>query len=99
MPGVEWILLKAVYNNPDANWGKKVKRGQRTNGTLWEKVTKWFGYKLHLLVNSHYKLPLAWKLTRASNSDTTELIPLVEDLKKRQPERIEVAQDRSGDKG
>ena len=54
--------------DPDADWGKKVKRGQRANGTLWEKVTKWFGYKLHLLVDSHYELPLGWKLTRASNS-------------------------------
>ena len=85
--------------DPDADWGKKLKRGQRTNGTLWEKVTKWFGYKLHLLVDSHYELPLAWKLTRASNSDTPELIELVEDLKKRQPERIKVAKDLSADKG
>ncbi len=85
--------------DPDADWGKKVKRGQRTNGTHWEKVTKWFGYKLHLLVDSHYELPLAWNLTRASNSDTPELIELVEDLKKRQPERIKVAKDLSADKG
>jgi hypothetical protein len=85
--------------DPDADWGRKVKRGQHDDGTLWEKVTKWFGYKLHLLVDSHYELPLSWKLTKASSSDTTELIPLVEDLKRRQPERIEEAQDLSADKG
>jgi hypothetical protein len=85
--------------DPDADWGKKVKRGQRADGTVWEKVTKWFGYKLHLLVDSHYELPLSWKLTKASSSDTRELIPLVEDLKKRQPDRIEVAKDLSADKG
>jgi hypothetical protein len=85
--------------DPDADWGKKVKRGQRADGTLWEKVTKWFGYKLHLLVDSHYELPLSWELTRASVSDTTELIPLVEDLKQRQSDRIEVAKDLSADKG
>jgi len=34
-------------SDPDADWGKKVKRGQKEDGTWWEKVDKWFGYKLH----------------------------------------------------
>ena len=85
--------------DPDADWGKKVKRGQGADGTVWEKVTKWFGYKLHLLVDSHWELPLAWELTRASVSDTTELIPLVKDLTQRRPDRIEVAKDLSADRG
>jgi len=89
----------AESGDPDADWGKKVKRGQRADGTLWEKVTKWFGYKLHLLVDSHYELPLSWKLTKASVSDTTELIPLVEDLKQRRSDRIAGAKDLSADKG
>ena len=85
--------------DPDADWGKKVKRGRRADGTVWEKVTSWFGYKLHLLVDSQYELPLAWKVTQASGSDTKGLIPLVEELKCRQPDRIEVAKDLSADKG
>jgi hypothetical protein len=89
----------ADSSDPEAEWGHKTKRGQRADGTLWERLTKWFGYKLHLLVDSHYELPLAWKLTKASRSDSPELIPLVKDLKKRQPDRIEVAQDLSADKG
>jgi len=89
----------ALSSDPDADWGRKVKRGKRADGTLWEKVTKWFGYKLHLLVDSHYELPLAWKLTKASSSDSPQLIPLVEDLKKRRADRIEVTKDLSADKG
>jgi len=89
----------ATSSDPDANWGKKVKRGRRSDGTMWEKVTKWFGYKLHLVVDSHYELPLGWKVTRASRSDSRELIPLVKDLAKRQPDRIEVAKDLSADRG
>ena len=89
----------AESSDQDADWGKKEKRGVRADGTVWEKVTKWFGYKPHLLVDSHYELPLAWKLTRASRSDTTEVIPLVEDLKLRQPDLIETAEDLSADKG
>jgi len=86
-------------SDPEADWGHKTKRGKRANGTLWEKVTKWFGYKLHLLVDSHYELPLRWKLTRASASDSPQLIPLVEDLRKRHPDCIQTAEDLSGDKG
>lgn len=85
--------------DPDADWGKKRKTGLRADGTLWEKVQKWFGYKLHLLVDSQYELPLAWKVTKASRSDSRELIPLVEDLKQRRPDRIEEAKDLSADKG
>lgn len=85
--------------DPDADWGKKKKSGVREDGTVWEKIHKWFGYKLHLLVDSHYELPLAWKLTRASYSDFPELIALVKDLKHRHPDRIEAAKDLSADKG
>jgi len=45
--------------DPDADWDRKTKRGERSDGTLWEKLSKWFGYKLHLLIDSHYELPLA----------------------------------------
>ena len=31
----------------DADWGKKTYHGQREDGTLWEKVVTWFGYKIH----------------------------------------------------
>jgi hypothetical protein len=89
----------AESSDPDADWGKKEKRGVRKDGSVWEKVTSWFGYKLHLLVDSQYELPLAWKLTKASGSDTTELIPLVEDLKQRQPDLIRNAKDLSADRG
>lgn len=89
----------AASSDPEADWGRKTKRGKRADGTMWEQVTKWFGYKLHLVVDSHYELPLAWKLTKASRSDSPELIALVQDLRKRQPDRIEVAQDLSADKG
>ena len=28
----------------DADWGKKVYRGQNKDGSLWEKVKSWFGF-------------------------------------------------------
>jgi len=54
----------------DANYGKKEYRGQHKNGSIWEKIVKWFGYKLHLVVDATYELPVAYKVTKASASDT-----------------------------
>lgn len=65
----------------DADWGRKIYIGGRKDGTTWEKVVKWFGYKLHLLVDSVYELPLALEIDKASSSDMKHLTTLVEDLK------------------
>jgi hypothetical protein len=83
----------------DADWGKKTYRGKRADGTSWEKVTKWFGYKLHLLVDSVYELPLGFSLTPASTSDCPELLPLVEEQQVEHPERHAGIDELAGDKG
>jgi hypothetical protein len=83
----------------DADWGKKTYHGQREDGTLWEKVVKWFGYKLHLLVDTKYEMPIGYRVTRASVSDTTQLLPLVGDLKEKHPQIHEDIENLSGDKG
>jgi len=67
----------------DANWGKKTYRGKREDGTLWEKVVKWFGYKIHLLVDTKYEIPIGYRVTRASESDTKQLLPMVKEVKEK----------------
>ena len=83
----------------DADWGKKTYRGKREDGTLWEKVKSWFGYKIHLLVDSDYELPVAYVVTKASASDTVNVLPLVEQADKKHPELLENTVFLSGDKG
>jgi hypothetical protein len=83
----------------DADWGTKTYKGVRKDGTAWEKVNRWFGYKLHLLVDADYELPLAYTVTKASANDSPHLLPLVEKLKARHPELIERAKYLSADKG
>lgn len=85
--------------DPDADWGKKTYRGVREDGTPWEKVKSWFGYKVHLIVDADYELPVAYEITRASQSDQTYLIPMVEKLKKNHKELVEAAETLGGDKG
>ena len=84
---------------PDADWGVKTKRGQHADGTAWEKVTRWFGFELHLLVDSQHELPLNYNITKASASEFPELVPLVEGTRVQHPEIIEQAEELAADKG
>ena len=83
----------------DADWGKKTYKGSRKDGTNWEKVVKWFGYKLHLLVDSVYELPLAFAVDVASSSDMKNLTPLVEDLEEHHKQVHDDCIECSADKG
>jgi len=69
----------------DADWGAKTYRGVDKEGRSWEKVVRWFGYKLHLMVDTTYELPLAWTLTQASVHDSTQAVPLIAQLDQRHP--------------
>jgi hypothetical protein len=86
-------------SDKEADWGVKTYRGKKEDGSLWEKVKSWFGYKVHLIVDTKYELPLGYEITKASASDTTNLLPMVEGLNSKHPEIIETAKDMSGDKG
>ena len=62
----------------EADWGTKTYRGTRKDGSLWEKRVQWFGYKVHLLVDTTYELPVGYSVSRASRADVNELLPLVD---------------------
>lgn len=57
-------------------------------------VQHWFGYKLHLVVDADYELPVAYELHGADVGESPRLLPLIEHLKAEQPElyqRIQTA--------
>lgn len=83
----------------DADWGVKSYVGVRADGSAWKKTKSWFGYNLHLLVDSQYELPLAFKLTSASANDSPELPKLLDKLADRHPDLIQQANYLSADKG
>jgi len=64
----------------DGNWAVKAYKGVNADGTLWEKTISWFGYRLHLIVDSKYELPVHYRLTRASNSEVKEAHKMIDDL-------------------
>lgn len=69
----------------DADWGAKTKKKTRDDGTPYKKITRWFGYKLHLVVDADYELPVAYEITKASAGEA----PIARKLVKRLSERHE----------
>ena len=86
-------------SDPEADWGWRAYRGVSPQGQAWEKLMKWFGYKLHLIVDSVYELPLCWEVTRGSVTDTTQLLPLFEKWRRKHPAIVREARDCAADKG
>ncbi len=64
----------------DANFGTKKYKGINSDGTSWSKTVSWFGYKLHLLVDSKYELPIAYEVTKASKGETPIMKALITKL-------------------
>lgn len=83
----------------DGDWGKKAYRGIRENGTPWEKVISWFGYRVHLIVDANYELPISYRLTKASSSEVKGAHVMVDDLAGTHPEIMKRCQHFSADRG
>lgn len=83
----------------DADYGKKDYRGIHKDGTPWQKIVKWFGYKLHLVVDATYELPVTFKVTKASASDITEGHSILKQMKEKQPALLESAETMAADRG
>lgn len=84
----------------DADWGRKEKRVvSKKTGRVYTKEVKWFGFKLHLLVDAKYELPLAFLITKASVHESPMLLPLLKQLKETHPKLYERIQMLLADKG
>lgn len=84
-----------------ASEGFKNYEGEDERGEPLQRIQKWFGYKLHLLVDANYELPLAFELTGAKEAESPLLLPLLEGLRQRHPELAiaTLAADRGYDDG
>lgn len=82
----------------EADFGHKTYRGKRSDGTVYAEVVRWFGYKLHLVVDATYELPVAYEVTRASASELTEAKNRVGSLKDRHPEVLTRCETLAGDR-
>jgi len=83
----------------DADTGVKSYRGKREDGTVWEKIKYWFGYKLNLIVDADYELPVALKVTKASCSEVKQAHALIDELGTTKPEILAVCENFIADRG
>ncbi|QDI91296.1 transposase [Salicibibacter halophilus] len=83
----------------DADFGKKAYKGRKEDGAIWNKVVKWFGYNIHLIVDAVYELPVAYSVTKASEPDINAGHDLVDELEKERPWILEQADTLAGDRG
>jgi len=91
---------KASGSDKEADVGTKKKlRKRKSDGTTMVEIKNWFGYKLHLIVDSNYELPVSYKVTKASENDSPHLLPMVNKLKHDHPDLVERCNCLSGDKG
>ena len=63
------------------------------------KIIKWFGYKLHIIMDTKYGVPVGFYVTPANASDYKNLTPLVDQVEKYHPEIIERAEVLTADRG
>lgn len=68
--------------DPEATWGVKTKHATRKDGSSYERTFAWFGYKLHLLVDTEHELPVAYTMTTASEDDAKQIIPCMQQAEK-----------------
>lgn len=83
----------------DAEWGTKVYRGVREDGSVWEKVKSWFGYKLHLVVDAKYELPVHFRVTKGSAGEAPIAHELFEEIEEKHPEIMKRCEYGIGDRG
>jgi hypothetical protein len=83
----------------DADWGKKVQKGTHKDGSAWQKVFTWFGYRLHLVIDANYELPVAFKVTKASCSEQTVAQDILTEMEEEKPEIVKRCTFLCGDRG
>lgn len=83
----------------DADWSQKQYSVNGPNEETIVKKKKWFGFRLHLIADATYEVPVTYTLIRASNSEKTETRELLEKMEKAHDEWMEGCKYFLGDKG
>ena len=83
----------------DASWKKYEHSYTDEQGQPKKSVIKWFGYKLHLLIDAVYELPIAALLSTAKDNDGPHFEELWKQAKQNLPDLVERARSNALDTG
>lgn len=86
----------------DADIGRKQTGepdAQADNAPNETKTVKWFGYKLHMICDATHELPVAFRVTRASEHESPHLMEMVAELDEKHEALLERTEELSADRG
>ncbi len=83
----------------DADWCRKTYTTTTPEGEVNTKTVKWFGFRLHLIADAVYELPVDFTVTKASVSEVKETERLLEKMKEKEPQKIETCRYFLADRG
>lgn len=83
----------------DAAWGVHAHSGVNDDGSCWERVKKWFGYTLNLIVDTRYELPVAFSVTKANSSEVVEAHRVLDQAKEQHPLLAQRCESVAADRG
>ena len=83
----------------DANWCQKNYTTTKPDGEKVVKTKKWFGFRLHLLSDATYEMPVDFEVTKASNSEVKETEKMLDNIKEKYSEKLEQCRYFLADKG
>ena len=89
--------IKDGRREQDADWGVKGGGAKDANGN--SKKHSWFGFLLHLAVDTTYELPVAFEVTEASAAEQPAALRLVDQLEQRHGTLLERCGHLNADKG
>lgn len=75
-----------MASDPDASWRKYENKFTDAQGNAHKSVKKWFGFKLHLVVDALYELPTAFCVTGAKVNDAPAMKGMLDGMLFMQPE-------------
>ena len=91
---------KRRTSDPDADCGAHAHRGVgRRTGKHWERITSWFGCKLHPVADTQHELPVAFSLEKASAAEQPILLRDLTALLRDEPALARRCSEFSADRG
>jgi len=83
----------------DADWGRHEQHIQTEGGEVVQKVKRWFGFTVHIIAETSYELPVAFRVTKASCNEQPEGRALIDEFFSREKERGKRAKYFCADRG
>jgi hypothetical protein len=83
----------------DATWGVHAHHTKGSDGVMRETVKRWFGFKLHLIADTTYELPIAFTVLPANHNEMPVMHRLLDGLARRHEAVLQTGEIWSGDRG